>query len=397
MTLDPLTYFLTLLALASIGLWIAFLVRAGYHGSSILNLKDQATALGEKLPTLSVIIAARNEANTLEESLASLASADYPQLEVILVDDRSTDATGSIIDRVAHENPRFKAVHVQSLPDGWLGKVHALKVGEAIATGDWLLFTDADLVFEAGVLAKAVTYAEERRLDHLALLPETHEDSGGMLLSLFVFAFGGMFVSRIKAADVSKESSEAFAGVGAFNLVRRAKFNQTPGFEWLRLEVLDDVGLGLMMKRAGGRAAILNGAGLLHLEWYHSLSLAIKGLEKNAFAGLARFSVLRALWLAWTILFVLLTPFICAIVLKSWIILFIALSGYSLLPFFVSLVRAKETNIRPIVAALLPVGYLFIVYALLRSTVIAVKNGGIRWRDTYYSSEDLRKGQRVKL
>jgi glycosyltransferase involved in cell wall biosynthesis len=373
-----------------------FLLRASYHGGSIKDLRSIEIAVPKSFPSLSIVFTARNEEANLEQSLPSLLGIDYPNFEIIAVNDRSTDHTGEVIEKYAAQDPRLRTIHIGELPDGWLGKVHALHRAIQMASGDWILFTDADLLFENQVLKKAIAYAELEQLDHLALLPETHEDSGGFLLTLFVVAFGGMFVNRIKAAKISKDGSEAFGGVGAFNLVRRSKFIETPGFEWLKMEVLDDVGLGMMMKQTGGRSAILNGRGMLHLEWYNSLSGAIKGLEKNAFAGIARYSFLRAAMVILSMAVLLMLPLCYSIATCNWYAFMTVVTCYSVLPALGALLRG-DSLIDWKVGALLPLGYLFILWALLRSASLAWKQKGIRWRETFYPIEELRAGQRVKL
>ena len=128
-------------------------------------------------PTLSVVVPARDEAHTIEPAVASLLAQDYPNLQVVLVDDRSTDETGTIIDRLAAKDSRVAAVHVRELPDGWLGKVHALQRGVERASGDFILFTDADIHFAPGVLRRAIAWSEAERLDHLAVLAEVTSPS----------------------------------------------------------------------------------------------------------------------------------------------------------------------------------------------------------------------------
>src|SRR3990172_3352927 len=125
----------------------------------------------EMWPKVSVVVPARDEAERIEEALRSLARMDYPNLEVIAVDDRSGDGTGAIMDRIAAEEPRVEVLHVTALPKGWVGKCHAMDVGARRATGEILLFTDGDVVFAPDILRLAVRYLDGRRLDHLALMP----------------------------------------------------------------------------------------------------------------------------------------------------------------------------------------------------------------------------------
>ena len=125
----------------------------------------------ETLPTLSVLVPACNEASTLERAMQSLLAMDYPRLEIIAVNDRSTDGTGELLERLAAANPRLRVRHVTALPSGWLGKNHALHIASQEATGDWLLFTDADVVYTPDALLRAVSYARRVGADHLVVSP----------------------------------------------------------------------------------------------------------------------------------------------------------------------------------------------------------------------------------
>src|SRR5215208_3489148 len=128
-------------------------------------------------PLLSVIIPACNEAANLGSAVESLLGQNYPNLEVILINDRSNDGTAEIIGRLALGDGRIRSLHVETLPDGWLGKVHALDRGVQLAEGDWLLFTDADVHFAAGTLRRAVGWAIANRIDHLGLAPLAVQES----------------------------------------------------------------------------------------------------------------------------------------------------------------------------------------------------------------------------
>ena len=106
------------------------------------------------LPSLSVIVPARNEATAIGPALASLLAQDYPGLEIVAVDDRSTDGTGDVLRALAAANPSLRVLRIDDLPSGWLGKNHALWRGAQRSTGTWLLFTDADVVFAPGTLRR---------------------------------------------------------------------------------------------------------------------------------------------------------------------------------------------------------------------------------------------------
>lgn len=389
---DIIVYSLS--ALCTIG-WLTYLLRAAYHGSSIVPLPKENTQ--KNLEKVSIIIAGRNEEAVIERCLHSLRSILYPAIEFIIINDRSTDSTGYILDTIAHTDSRIKPMHITSLPDGWLGKVNALNTGVQHATGDWLLFSDADIHFEPHVITSAISYAKENSLDHLALLPDDRSQHEKFFVPLFVFAFGGLFIQRIKAKEIGKAGSTSYVGVGAFNLVSRSVFDKTPGFEWLKMEVIDDGGVGLMVHNVGGKSALLDSNGLLSFEWYPTLKEAIRGLEKNAFAGFANYSFIKAIGMIvrmWTIVFF---PLFASLFTLDVYLLMFTIFFYSVLPTISTFVIKGGIKIKPLIAASLPLGYFFISLGLLNSTLKAIKSGGLRWRDTFYSLDDLRKGQRVSI
>jgi len=329
--------------------------------------------------------------------LEALLQADYLNIEFIIINDRSTDRTGEIIDSFAGLDHRINAIHISELPSGWLGKVNALNIATKKARGEWLLYTDADIRFEPELLKRAVSYAEENGLDHLSLLPDDRSRAEKILVPIFVLAFGAMFMARTKARNISQKGSEAFAGVGAFNLVRRTAYNKTQGFEWLKMEVIDDVGLGYMLKQFGAHSNILTAEGLLSFEWYPSLPEAIKGLEKNSFAGFAGYSYSRGVLLLLSMWCMVLLPFAVSIAYLN-ILMFLGLAFlYFILPAMVAIILKEKIQMKPLLVALIPIGYLFVSIALLNSMISVKREGGIRWRDTFYPLDELRKGRRVKL
>jgi hypothetical protein len=346
-------------------------------------------------PELSVVIPARDEAKTIEPALASLLAQDYPRLEVVLVDDRSTDGTSEIAGRLAASDPRITAVHVRELPAGWLGKVHALQRGYESARGDFVLFTDADIHFAPGALRRAVAWAEAERLDHLAVLAEVHSSSFWVTMCLAATLRG--LLTLLRPWQATDPRSAKAVGTGAFNLVRRAAFERTPGFEWLRLEVADDIGLGLMMKRSGGRSGLVLGRGQVHHDAYPTLADAMRGLEKNGFAQGARFSPWRGSALVVLAVVGALAPFAAFLpVGVPWL----PLVGAGALVLFATaasvLTHAFGVSLAAVLPSL-PLGDLLMAYVFARATVLGVRRGGLVWRGTTYPTELLRAGQRVDM
>jgi len=343
--------------------------------------------------TLTVVVPARNEEHTLEAATTTLLAQDLPGLRVALVDDRSDDGTAALVDALAERDPRIEAHHVATLPEGWLGKTHAMSVGAAGATTDWLLFTDADVHFAPDALARAVAYAEAHSLDHLVLLPDLVAHGFG--LQCAIAAFGRQFALSQRLWAVSDPASSASAGVGAFNLVRREFFERTEGFEWFRMDVVDDVALGKLMKSAGARCDVLMGRDLVSVHWYETLSDMVRGLEKNTYAALG--CRLHKVILAVTMMLLFDSA--------PWI----ALHGLGVpgLPWLgaLALAAGMGTGVilsrwarQPLVPALLyPIGTLLVGFIMLRAGVLGAAKGGISWRDTFYSSKQLRKNARVRF
>ena len=191
-------------------------------------------------PTLSVIIPALNEEGALETSLQSVLRQAYPGLEVIAINDRSTDRTGAILDRMQETYPQLQVVHIETLPAGWLGKNHALYLGAQKAKGEWLLFTDADVTFGPGALGAAVNYALGHNLEHLTAIP--HMTAKGPLLKSFVAAF--MLLFSYKVLRFSGSLTDEHIGLGAFNLLRRATYEAVGGHVPIALRPDDDLMLG---------------------------------------------------------------------------------------------------------------------------------------------------------
>lgn len=348
-------------------------------------------------PGLSVVIPACNEGQYIESALNSLLAQNYPRLEIVVVDDRSTDDTGEIIDRVAGRDARVRPVHIQSLPSGWLGKVHALHQGMKQASGEWLLFTDADIHYAPGSLQKAINAAVKAEVDQLSLLPRVTTRS--FWLGVAVRSFGLLFLYSTRAAQAHKTDNEYFIGVGAFNLVRREAFARTPGFEWIKLEPGDDAALGMMIKQAGGKICFAMAEEELSLDWYSSIGAMFKGLEKNLFGAGAHYQwwrVLAQILAAWGLVMAPLTGLLVGLNYGQALVLIIAVLTIALHLGF-ALVLAQK-NIRDFVYLLLfPAGLLLINAMMIRAAYRCLRNDGIDWRGTHYPLAQLRAGQRIRF
>lgn len=391
---------ITAFAVATCVLWVIAFVGFVWNVRRVPRLEEEledSPLPGGPWPRVSVIVPACNEAEHIETAVRSLLAQDYPSLEVIAVDDRSTDATGAVLDRLASADPRLSVLHIETLPAGWLGKVHAMHCAVQRATGEWLLFTDADVHYAPEALKHALRYAQACRADHLALVPRFVRS--GFWLGVAVATFGLVLFLAARAGNVNRPNSKTPFGIGAFNLVRAEVFARTPGFEWIRLEPGDDFGLGVMVRAAGGRTRLAFAEQELSIEWYDSLRAMFVGLEKNAFGASAQYSAWR---MALSVVAAVLLTAGPAVALiggvagGSRLMLGAALAAVAAhVASSFLLVREKRSEIFGLL--LLPVGVLLFVAMLLRSGIKCLVNDGIDWRGTHYSIAQLRAGQRVKL
>ncbi len=346
-----------------------------------------------KHPRLTVIVPALNEQEAIGACLGSFLEQDYDNLEVIAVNDRSTDATGEIMEklRAAVARPHsaaaldFKVLHIENLPAGWLGKPHAMGKAAAVATGEWLLFTDADVMFRSDSLRRAVAYAESERADHLVLAPTMLALTVGerMMTAMIQLAMIGL-----RPWKVRDPRSKAFIGWGAFNLVRRRAYEGIGTMEALRLQVVEDMEFGRRIKRAGFASRFATGPELVQIRWGRGALGPVRNLTKNAYAALG-FRWWLALALVAAVLAFHVAPFVFVFVAPGWAKLGFAIELAGLFWIYVRL--RKMYNINPAYFLLNPIAGLLMAYAMLLSLVVTLRQGGIIWRGTKYSMDELRR------
>jgi cellulose synthase/poly-beta-1,6-N-acetylglucosamine synthase-like glycosyltransferase len=352
---------------------------------TISALREVSPSNSPDPPRVSIIVAARNEQRNICAALQSLLALEYPDYELIVVDDRSEDATGRILDDMAAGSARLKIIHVDELPSGWLGKNHALWVGSQRASGELILFTDADIVMEPTVLTRAVTFMEQKQLHHLAATPSMRMPSHFLdMFGVAFIIFFSLFSRPWKARD---PNSRCHIGIGAFNLVDAEVYRQVGGHETIRLRPDDDVKLGKIIKQAGYRQDVAYAPDFLMVEWYATLREVVIGLEKNAFSG-ADYNI--PLVLSGVIIHSLCSiwPFVAIFVTHGavqWI--YLAVTALILL---IVADSARFHHSRPWHAVGYPLMSVFFIYILLRTMLLNLFQGGIRWRGTFYSLKELK-------
>lgn len=338
-----------------------------------------------KWPTVSVIVAARDESRSIEAALRSIADMDYPNLEVIAVNDRSTDGTDAIMERVAAEGSRIRVMHIRKLPEGWLGKCHALHQGVQRATGELLLFTDGDVRFASETLRLAVRYLLENRIDHLALCPgltsKSYWEDAIKVFFIMILTMSG------RAWAAAKPSQYVYAGAGAFNLVRREAYENSGGHETLRLEVVDDIMLGKLIKQKGYRQDVLIAQKHLELNWLEGVRGFIRGLEKNAFASL-NFSILRLFFATGLYFLFYVVPYVGVLAFQDARIFGYGATVAAMHATFGACAKMYGRSWRLLPA--LPVVITIFLWTLWRSSLVTLRRGGVLWRDTFYPIRALK-------
>jgi glycosyltransferase involved in cell wall biosynthesis len=383
--------------LASI--WLSRVVDTSIGVRTLVNIsrpewdRNPSTPAGN--PRVTIIVPARNEEASIRQALSQLLALDYDNYEVIAVDDRSTDRTGEIMDDLATcgdgrprpSNANFRVVHITELPPYWMGKAHAMWTAAKQASSEWLLFTDADVMFRPDCLRRAIAYAEAERADHLVLFPRTIMKRPGEKMMLAFFQL--MFIFGHRPWKVADPKAKDHIGVGAFNLVRRQVYEAVGTYEALRFEVVDDMKLGKVIKNAGFRQRNVLGGDLLELHWAQGARGVVRNLTKNFFAVMS-FQSWRAIGFCVAAAFLNIMPFAGVFLANGWARIPYAVALACL--FFLYFGMSLFSEVRPWYVLLHPFGTLLFIYTMLRSMFFALRNGGVEWRGTVYPLDELRRG-----
>lgn len=381
-----------IIGLLFLGIWLFYIGRGLPGLLQITQLrKSSQSELPEgyrEWPRVSIIVAACNEERSIDEAIRSLLTIHYPSYELIAINDRSTDHTGQILDAIHREFPNVQVQHIKKLPEGWLGKNHALYQGAKAAQGEWLLFTDADVVFDPRALSIAMRHVLFNQYDHLALAPRMISSRFWLRGLIFLFMFNLMLFFRPQNAKNPR--SDAHMGVGAFNLIRREVYEAIGTHKAIRMRPDDDLKLGERVKRAGFKQDFGVAEEILRVEWYSSIMEMMRGLEKNTMAPFDyRISQLLFGLIPLSVLYLL--PYIGPFVTQGWVrVVYWIMFSCCLLYFCLH----DRFSLRSVVYYLLfPILVPLFIYALGRAAILTWKRGGIVWRGTLYPLDVLREKQ----
>jgi glycosyltransferase involved in cell wall biosynthesis len=367
--------------------WVFHGLRVAYGLLHLPWIKNFVPANDSECPQISLLFAARDEEEKLPAALATLATIDYPELEIIAVDDRSQDATGRILDDFARTHERFRVVHVSELPHGWLGKPHALQRAYEVSTGEWLLFTDADVRFAPDVLRRAMAVIKQENLDHLTLFGDV--EMVGFWETVLLTFFGLAFHIANDPYRVSNPHSRAYVGIGAFQLIKRAAYEACGTHRRLAMEVVDDMKLGKLVKQAGLRSMVGAAEESLVVRWHAGVGNLIRGVTKNFFAALG-YSLPFVFVAIVGMLLLNVAPFVAVIFGHGWVQILSGIAVAIALSFHAGVDIAARVS--PLYALTHPIGAILFSYMLLRSTAVTLRRGGVEWRGTFYPLEELRRG-----
>jgi glycosyltransferase involved in cell wall biosynthesis len=392
-------------------IWLVPALQLALHFSEVADLTQPEWNPPQdvELPSLTIVVPARNEEAEVEAALRSLLQLNYPRHQIVAVNDRSTDQTGAIMERLAAEPAaagKLRVIHVHDLPSGWLGKVHAMWLGsqrnvtqrnvaprnaapaDAVQPthSDWLLFTDADCVFHSDSLRRAIHYATKTATDHLVLFPTAHMKTLGESMMIGFPQVMSSFAMR--PWKVRDPKARDHIGVGAFNLIRRSAYDAIGTYEALRLEVVDDLTLGETIKKASLRQDVVFGRDLVSLRWAVGAAGVVANLEKNLFAFL-KFRISLVLAVCALTFFLCVCPFLGVFLSPGWTKT--AFAAAIVMIALVYTLSGRLMGTAPLLFLTCPIAALVFEFAALQSAFLALRDGAITWRGTKYSLEELRK------
>ena len=373
------------LALIILLLTIAMSLEVALGMRKMANIKDVLPTQQEDVPRVSVIIPACNEADSIEPALQSVLELDYANLEIIVVNDRSTDNTGAVLERMKNRYPNIILHNISELPKGWMGKSHALHSGAEQAHGDYFLFTDADIIMEKTTLSRAMHHMLGNNLDHMSLFFGSIAQ-GGLLNTLFMDAGTGLML-LFKPWKAKDKNSNKYMGAGAFNLVKASAYKAIEGHSALAMHPIDDIMLGKVLKQRGFSQDCLFGPDFVQTEWYATVREYINGVMKNTFA-VYQFNVMKVLLGIFFIIMFNILPF--------WAFFFTsgitrALFGAAVMVRILLSVNVfLKEKMSPWYSVWSLVTPYINIYIIVKATITTILNKGITWRGTHYPLDELK-------
>lgn len=347
----------------------------------------------EAIPTtVSIIIPARNEARNIGRCLAGLASHPLPNVEIIVLDDDSTDGTGDVARSFREQLLKLRVITGQPLPSGWVGKCWACWQAARASTGEWILFLDADTVPQPGMLPAMLNYAITNRCDMVTTL--AYIELGSFWECVIMPPFVNLIQAVFPVDQVNDPNSPYAIANGQCILVRRDVYFAVDGHRAVRDSVLEDVHLAQTLKGAGHHIAVIAGPDLLHVRMYTNGAEVVEGLRKNAVAGSRSTGLLRTAWAGFRQMLLALAPsllVVTGLVLavrdapSAWLFLAFGAGLLMMTMLYWGYFMMQLHRINPMWAVLYPFGTLC-YFGLAGSALASVALGrGVTWKGRRYA------------
>jgi chlorobactene glucosyltransferase len=370
------------------GLWVVMFVSSLLELRQIPQIRPARGASHAPLPRVSIIVPARNEEANIIPCLESLLAQDHADIEIIVVDDNSTDGTADLVSRMARQDYRVRLVRITELPEGWTGKCNAMHQGVTAGKprGEWILFTDADTTHSAQSISAPLQAGLNRKVDLVSIIPHLQAESfWERLMQPTVAALISLFHKPARINDPDRP--DAFAN-GQYILIRKEAYFRAGGYEAIRGKVLEDVELARIVAASGGRIFLALGRDLFSTRMYTDLRSLMQGWAKN-FYMILESRLPKVLTAGFTALLMSLWPAVFglgALValmfdLGPWSTgrLWAAVGVYALVTSFQAVLRGLN-RWYPKYTLLAPVANLMAVYMIVQSARAHRRGKGVTWK-----------------
>lgn len=389
---DVLNYSLSAILIGISGAWI-FLIKTMADSFRFTPYLDRFENTAKSFPKVSIILPARNEEEFLGKCLDSLIDQDYKDYEIIVIDDSSEDSTGKIISEYAKKNSKVIHVSAREKPEGWMGKNWACMEGYRKATGELLLFTDADTTHKPNVISLAVSHLLSFELDALSTIPKMLTFDFWTKITLPMIST--FLHTRFSALNVNNPSKKTGYFFGSFFILKKSTYEQVGMHEGVKHEIIEDGALGKKVKESGYKMKMVRGEHLVEAVWARD-KVTLWNALKRLMVPLYLQSGKIAIGIFFAVLFLLFVPFpilvtsvlLPAETLSSKILCVTAITA-SLLIYIGAVIEARKgLELRYVHALFAPLGSLVVVLGFLSGLLQAKKTSSVTWRGRSYSMKD---------
>lgn len=297
--------FFTFVLFNAVVILVMFSLTVAFYG--FMRSMERCKIADQNLPFVSILVPARNEESKIERCLDSLLAQDYPNFELIVIDDRSTDRTGEIIEGYAKRDSRVKYVQGKDAPSGWIGKCNALAHAVGYASGDWYIFTDADTLHAKTSIRDAVAYSISNKIDLMSFVPM--QELGSFWEKMVMPTLLSSFVLGDPFHSVNNPRKTRAYAYGQYIICRRSSYDALGGHQSVRDEIVEDHAIARVFKEKGYKILVADGKTMYSVRMYTDLESMWQGWTKNLYS-LIDSHVINLVAIIALLNLVLLTPFL---------------------------------------------------------------------------------------